>query len=41
MKDRIINKMYEKRGISPEVVNYGERILKGLEERFREVDAVA
>lgn len=41
MKDKIINEMYEKRGISPEVVNYGERILKGLEERFREVDAVA
>ena len=33
--------MYDARGISPEVVNYGERILKGLEERFREVDAVA
>ncbi len=36
-----MREMYEKRGISPEVVNYGERILKGLEERFREVDAVA
>ncbi len=36
-----MREMYEARGISPEVVNYGERILKGLEERFREVDAVA
>ena len=37
----MINEMYEKRGISPEVVNYGEQILAGLAKRFREVDEIA
>lgn len=33
--------LYQKMGISEEVLNYGEEILEGLKERYAQIDAVA
>ena len=36
-----LNKMYETLGISREVYDYGERVLKSLRERFDAIDQMA
>ena len=36
-----IEAMYESLGVSPEVYAYGERVLKTLEGRFKEIDETA
>ena len=36
-----IEEMYQSLGVSPEVYAYGERVLKSLEGRFREIDETA
>ena len=41
MRNDYTREMYASRGISEGVLEFGERILEGLEERFRQVDQIA
>ena len=41
MENQIIEELYREMGISGPVFRFGQQILRALEERFREIDAVA
>ncbi len=41
MNQNSLPSMYEKLGVCPEVYEFGERVLEGLQGRFREIDRVA
>ncbi len=41
MMTQELKALYQKMGISEEVLNYGEEILEGLKERYAQIDAVA
>ena len=41
MENQIIEELYREMGISGPVFRFGQQTLRALEERFREIDAVA